>query len=152
MIADSSTDADAFDDLAVRRDDLTGLDHDDVAALEIGGRHLLDSAARGAAECRRRRARGAKGVRLRLAAPLGDRLGEVREQHGQPEPDGDHADEPEVAGVAPSEVEHEDPRRDHAAELDDEHHRVPHLEARVELGEGVLTAARVRSRVKMLDA
>ena len=45
----------------------------------------------------RRRPRRAQRVRLRLAAALGDRLGEVREQDGQPEPDRDHADEPELA-------------------------------------------------------
>ena len=88
-----------------------------------------------AAEGRRRRARGTQGIRLGLAAPFGDRLGEVREQHRHPEPEGDHTDEPQVIRVAPSEIEQEDPGRDDAAELDDEHDRVPHLEARVELRE-----------------
>src|SRR5262249_2019519 len=50
--------------------------------------------------------------------------------------DGDHADEPEVPGVPAGEVQDEDAGRDHAAELDDEHHRVPDLEPRVELREG----------------
>ena len=85
----------------------------------------------------RGRARRAQRVRLRLAAAFGDRLGEVREQHGQPEPDGDHADEPELSRVPAGEVEEEDPGRDHAAELDDEHHRVLQLQPRVELRERV---------------
>ena len=37
---------------------------------------------------------GAQRLRLRLAAPFGDRLGEVREQHGEPEPGRDREDEP----------------------------------------------------------
>ena len=49
----------------------------------------------------RRRARRAQRVRLCLAAALGDRLGEVREQHGQPEPDRDRGDEPEAARLSP---------------------------------------------------
>ena len=104
---------------------------------------LVEPAVRG-----RRRARRAQRVRLRLAAALGDRLGEVREQHGQPEPEGDHADEPERAGVPADEVEHEDPGRDHAAELDDEHHRVLELEPRVELRERVPDRPERRSRAR----
>jgi hypothetical protein len=51
-----------------------------------------------------RGARGPERVRLRLSASLGDGLGEVREEDGQPEPERDRADEPEVAGLAPDEV------------------------------------------------
>ena len=69
-------------------------------------------------------ARRAQRVRLRLAAALGDRLGEVREQHGQPEPDGDHADEPELAVCPRARSRTKIDGRDHAAELDDEHDRV----------------------------
>ena len=36
-------------------------------------------------------ARAAQGVGLRLAAPLGDRLGEIRKQHREPEPERDLA-------------------------------------------------------------
>ena len=73
----------------------------------------------------RRRPRRAERVRLRLAAALGDRLGEVREEHGQPEPDARSPPTNQSWLVfAAREVEEEDHRRDHAAELDDEHHRV----------------------------
>src|SRR5206468_9214840 len=71
------------------------------------------------------------------AAALGDRLREVREQHREPEPDADRADEPELARVAPREVEDEDARRDRAPELDDEHDGVPELQPWVELRERV---------------
>ena len=87
--------ADALDDLAVRGNDLAGLDDDDVAAPELGRGDLLDPAGLRATERGRRRARRPERVRLRLAASLGDRLGEVREEHGQPEPEGDGAGEPE---------------------------------------------------------
>ena len=92
--------ADALDDLAVGGDDLAGLDDDDVAALELGRGNVLEPAAVESPVGDRRRARGAQRVRLRLAAALGDRLGEVREQHRQPEPERDRADEPERLGVA----------------------------------------------------
>ena len=94
--------ADALDDLAVGRDDLAGLDDDDVAAPELGGRHLLEAAGVRAPERDRRRARRAQRVRLRLAASLGDRLGEVREQDRQPEPERDDAREPERLAVVRS--------------------------------------------------
>ena len=124
------------------------VDDDDVAALQLGRGHVLERAVCAAARCRRRRARRAQRARLRLAAALGDRLGEVREEHGQPEPDRDHADEPERAGVAADEVEDEDPGRDHAAELDDEHHRVLELQPRVELRERVPDRGERRGRAR----
>ena len=43
----------------------------------------------------RARARLAQARRLRLAAPLGDRLGEIREQHREPEPHRDANREPD---------------------------------------------------------
>ena len=129
--------ADTLDDLAVGGDDLARLDDHDVALLELGRRDLLDGAVADIRRDGRGRARRAQRVRLRLAPALGDRLGEVREQHGQPQPERDHADEPELARVAARELEDEDHRRDHAAELDDEHHRVLELQPRVELRERV---------------
>src|SRR6266511_2058817 len=102
-----------------------------------GGGDVLDPAGVGAPVCDRGRAGRAEGVCLRLAAAFGDRLGEVGEQNGQPEPDRDHAHEPQLRRVSTGEIEHEDRGRDHAAELDDEHDRVAHLAARVELRERV---------------
>ena len=86
------------------------LDDDDVALLEVGRGDLLEVAVAATAQRRRRRARRAQRVRLRLAAALGDRLGEVREQDGQPEPDRDHADEPELPVFPCDEILEEDAR------------------------------------------
>ena len=68
----------------------------------------------------------AQRVRLRLAAPLGDRLGEVGEEHREPEPDGDRAREPERRGrrLAVEQIADEDQRGEQAADLDHEHDRV----------------------------
>ena len=81
---------DALDDRAVARDDLAGLDDDDVAAAQLGG-GLLGAVGQRArsSSCASRAAR-----RLRLAAALGDRLGEVAEHHREPQPDGDGDREP----------------------------------------------------------
>ena len=68
--------------------------------LQLGRRHVLEPAAVRPAVRDRRRAGGAERVGLRLAAALGDRLGEVREQDRQPEPEGDHAHEPELRRTA----------------------------------------------------
>ena len=78
----------------------------------------------------------AQRVGLRLAAAFGHRLGEVREQHREPEPEGDLAGEQRLSGAA-SQLLDEDDRREQAADLDDEHHRVLDLNPRVELPERV---------------
>ena len=65
---------DALDDGAVAGDHLAGLDHDHVALDELGGRL---ASCRRAAWRRVSRAHRAQRVGLRLAAALGDRLGEV---------------------------------------------------------------------------
>ena len=74
----------------------------------------------------------AQRVGLGLAAALGDRLGEVAEQHGQPQPDRDREGEPARLVAA------DDPRDrdDHRADLDHEHDRVAQHQPRVELAEG----------------
>ena len=86
-------------------------------------------------------ARPAQGLRLRLAAPFGDGLGEVREEHGEPQPERDLSDEAGVTGVA-DDAGDEPVRGHHRADLDDEHHRVADHGARVELDEA-LTDRRV---------
>ncbi len=79
----------------------------------------------------------AQRVGLRLAAALGDRLGEVREQHGEPQPRGDEAGEHAVGRGRRRQLLEEQDRREDAADLDDEHHRVARHLARVELHERV---------------
>ena len=87
-------------------------------------------------------ARLAQRVRLRLAAPLGHRLGEVREEHGQPQPERDLQLESQMAAAAHG-IAHELDCRQHAADLDDEHDRVAHHRPRVQLADGRAEAARV---------
>ena len=72
---------------------------------------------------------------MRLAAPLGDRLGEVGEEHGEPEPKDDLELE---ADASPSreQVAHEDDGGQRGDHLEDEHHRVLEEGPRVELDEG----------------
>ena len=72
---------------------------------------------------------------LGLAAAFGERLGEVGEQHREPQPDRDGEDEASRRlALARQGLEAEDGGQD-AADIDDEHHRVAPLHARVELGE-----------------
>ena len=84
----------------------------------------------------------AQRVGLRAAAALGERLGHVREHDGQPQPERDHERVPRrlVTAAERLAAEHLDEPghgRDHRADLDDEHHRVADLHARVELEEAV---------------
>ena len=93
---------DALDDVAVARDDLAGDDDDLVAEVELGAGHLLDRPV-GAPAVRHRLGAGlAQRVGLRLAATLGHRLGEVREQHREPEERGDEPGEDVLARCSPS--------------------------------------------------
>jgi hypothetical protein len=112
---------DAVDDVAVARDHLACLDDHHVAQLQLGRRNRLGRALVIALieqpTCDRVRLCPAQRIGLRLTATLGYRLGEVREEHGQPQP---HDDQPgEDARVGDR-----DHRREHRADLDDEHDRV----------------------------
>ncbi len=88
---------DPLDDLAVARDHVAGLDEDVVAPCGATRTAAGFQAApwRGSARSLAGdlAARLAQRRGLRLATTLGDRLGEVAEQHGEPEPDGDREDE-----------------------------------------------------------
>ena len=74
---------------------------------------------------------------LGLAATLGHRLGEVGEQHREPQEGDDDAGEEVLLAAGVGEVADEQDRRQHRADLDDEHHRVLGERPRVELDEGV---------------
>ena len=82
---------DALDHLAVGRDGVAGLDQHDVADLQAGAGDQLVVAAVGPGQQLGLRlgARAPQRIGLRLAAALGDRLGEVGEQHGEPQPQDD---------------------------------------------------------------
>ncbi len=129
----------ALDDLAVRGDDVARLADEQIALREQGGRDALldalDEAARQGVGLRL-----AHGVGLSLAAPLGHRLGEVREDDREPQPEADLAHEEGVGRVSHRAADPE-VRGDRAADLDHEHHRVLRDDARVELDEGFLDGA-----------
>ena len=88
---------DALDDVAVAGNDLAGFDQHDIAQTKVERIHAFDDAAKvfgidialGAGVA----ARAPQSVGLRLAAPFGDRLGEIGEQHREPQPGGDLARE-----------------------------------------------------------
>ena len=136
VIADSSTEAIPSITVPSPGDHLAGLDHDDVAALELGGAHLAAVAKAGHGLG----AGGAQGVGLGLAAALGERLGEVGEDDREPEPEGDREGEPgglvaAAEGLAAEDLDQPADRGDQRADLDHEHHRVVELHARVELAQ-----------------
>ena len=80
-------------------------------------------------------ARLAELVGLGLPASLGDRLGEVREEDGEPEPGGDEPREHARVGDR-------ERRDEHAADLDHEHDRVARHPPWVELEHAVARRAR----------
>ena len=104
---------------------------------ELGARHLDDLAV--APDVGDRVGpRLAQRVGLGLAPPLGHRLGEVGEQHREPQPRGDEAGEEVLVGRRRAEVAEEHDGGEDAADLHDEHHRVAGHRARVELDDAVL--------------
>jgi hypothetical protein len=103
---------DAFDHIAVARDQVAGLDQHDVALFQLGGgdrlpvRGVLQGEALGSGLG----ARPAQRRCLRLAAAFGHRLGEVGEQHGHPQPDDDLEGETHVLAAAGDERADKDDR------------------------------------------
>src|SRR3954470_12036871 len=116
----------ALDHLAIGGDDVAGLDQHDVTRPEArAGNNPVRPPARAWEPLRLGLGPGsAQGVGLGFAAPLGDRLGEVREQHRKPEPQGDL--DREANGLAAGdEIAQEDDGRERGHDLDHEHDRVP---------------------------
>ena len=134
VIADSSTEAIPSITVPSPGIALPRLDHDDVAADELGGGLLAAVAQlRGRLRPHRPQAR-----RLGAPASLRQRLGEVGEDDGQPEPDGDAEGEPgglvaAAERAAAEELDQPGDGGDEGADLDHEHDRVAHLDPRVEL-------------------
>ena len=117
--------SDAFDDIAVARDELARFDQNDVAcakvervdALHRAGQPLRIDVAPGD----RVGARPAQGVGLRFSAPFRHRLGEIGEQDREPEPGGDLSGEGR-GPVACDQIPHEKQRhegRDYLGHEDD---------------------------------
>jgi hypothetical protein len=131
---------DALDHGAVGGDELTGLDQHVLPLAQARRRDQLESSAslglrqppglQIASRLAQRR-------RLRLAAPFGHRLGEVREQHGEPEPHGDPEDEPRRRLTLTDHRLPPQERGQDGAHVHDEHHGVPRLAPRRQLAEGV---------------
>ncbi len=133
---------DALDDLAVAGDEIAGLDQYEVTLLERRRRHLLPLARLRACEALGLglRAHAPQRVGLRLAAPFRHRLGEIGEQHGEPQPGGDLPGEERARAddglAADEEVAQEEDGAEHRDDLDHEHDGVLDQRTRVELAEG----------------
>ena len=117
---------DAFDDLAVAGDELAGLDQHDVAGRSCERRHRLDVARRAVGSASRLAGRLVRVPRsasaCALPAPFGDRLGEIGEQHREPQPGGDLAGERRrLRRYEIADEQHGDERRHDGG---DEDHRV----------------------------
>ena len=74
-------------------------------------------------------------IGLRLAAAFGDRLGEVGEQHREPQPQDDLELEADVC-AAGDEIADQDDRGQRGDDLEHEHHRILDQRPRIELDEG----------------
>jgi hypothetical protein len=125
---------DALDHVAVPRNDLVLVNDDFVARAQIGRGYLLDRAVRPASKRGRRDPRPAQRFRLRLAAFLGDRRGEVGEQHGEEQPDVERdeiADRDYARRRADRRLYHVEQGQDRA-DLDDEHDRIFPLDVRTQ--------------------
>ena len=137
---------DALDDVAVAGDQVAGLDQHEIALAQLrcgdqlGGRGAEAGAVVARLQPLRRRLapRATQGVGLGFAAALRHRLGEIGEEHREPQPNRHAEDETPVtrqSGV--DQRPYELNGGDDAANLDDEHHRVLGLDARIELLERV---------------
>ena len=122
---------DALDDIAVGRDHVTGFADDEVAFDEIGGGDFFLAGA-GETAGEGQRAGSLESIGLRLAATFGDGFGEVREQDGEEQPQGDLQDVSKRLGRGEELL-----KRQGGADEGDEHHRVFQLGARIEFADRV---------------
>ncbi len=129
----------AADDLAVTGNHLACGDPYNVVRPQLGARPLFDTVL-GDHVRRRLRLGFAKRIRLCFAASFRHRLGEVGEQNGEPEPQGDLQVEAEVPLMAQL-IGDEQHCRQHAADLHHEHDRVLHHGLGIQLCERIHTRA-----------
>ena len=127
----------AFDHVAVGGNQVAGFDQDQVPNLEAGAWDqpvILLVAGPGDQLGLSLGALAAQRVGLRLAASLGNSLGEVCEQDCEPQPEDDLEFEADVlaAGYQIADQDHGGQRGD---DFEHEHHRILHQRARIELDE-----------------
>ena len=120
-----------FDDFTVAGDEFAGLHEDEVAFGELGGVDGFVGAVLAAAVRDELLAGGAEGAGLGLAAAFGDGFGEVGEDDGEDQPEGDLEDVAERVLGGEELLERED-----GPDERDEHHGVFQLGARVEFFKG----------------
>ncbi len=133
---------DAFDNFAIRRDQLAGFDQDKIAAAQVGRRGGFEQRAvlRIRQQLGHRVGSGAaQAFGSRAAAAFGDRFREGGEQHCQPQPEGDS--ERERGGLVFDQRLDADDAGQHGDHFGDEDHRVAHQLRGIELGETVARGA-----------
>ena len=122
----------AFHDIAVSRNDVAGLAHDEVALLKSGA-GTFSSCPFEQAAGDRVFARFAQTLGLGFAAALSHGFGEVGEEHGEPEPDGQLGNEATLGGGTVTDADGGQRGADHGHE----HDRVLDHQPRVEFAERV---------------
>ncbi len=140
----------ALDHLAVAGDEVTLYNENDIALAQAvrRHRHLRGVALRLGELFRDRVPAGAlQRRRLRLAASLGDGLGEVGEQQRYPQPQRHGENEPGRRFALAEDRLHPEYRRQDAADVDDEHHWIPPLVARREPEKAVAKRALHQVRI-----
>ena len=134
---------DTLDDFAVAGNHVAGRDHHDVVAPELRRRHQLRLiAARDDQFGLGFGARFAQVIGLRLAASFRHRLGEVCEQHGEPQPQCDLKFESGQRHLMRQQVAEQREHHQHAGDFDHEHHGILDHQARIELDERIDRRAR----------
>ena len=124
---------DALHDLAIRGNEVVGLDQHQISLAKVGRRGRLPHLRLARIEdelCHRIRARPAHAFGARPATALGHRLGEGREEHSEPEPNGDGERKGRAMTVEDALDAHD--RCQHGDDLGHEDHGVLHQGARVE--------------------
>ncbi|MEH2595320.1 hypothetical protein V1278_002233 [Bradyrhizobium sp. AZCC 1577] len=125
-----------LDHFAIGGDVVAGLDQDDVTHLQAGaGNQTIVLAGTFQQFCLALGAGLLQRQSLRLAAAFGNGLGEIGEQHGEPQPQDDLEREGEVL-AAGHQIAQEYHGRERGHDFDHEHHGVLHHQPRIEFCKG----------------
>ncbi len=126
---------DAFDDFAVAGNEIAGFGDDDIAGAELGSGDQFHLAVAADALGHGIGFGFAQGIGLRFAAGFGHGFGEVGEQNGEPEPEGDLDLEADIGAVG-EQIAKQEESGESRADFDDEHDRILEQRDRVQLDEG----------------